>query len=403
MSQFITINSRVKEGAIRKETYNGKEHFVVQSYTLPFDVVMNGGLYPAQEIGEHYQSLEGTLAPLGHPEVNGEFVSAFSPEGLNDYYCGAWNRNVKKVDGRISVEKWVDIEVAQRTEQGKRLLARLEGIVDGSDTSPIGTSVGVYLKRVAVTNKDAGYDWIADIESIDHDAILLDEAPAASTDQGVGMAVNAEDAQPVKVQGGLLREKSYGQRQADMQKAINAKFGDNFYVGDMTNEQVIVEGIDGSTLYEYTVDDDQILINDSGEAVERKESWYSINRLMSLFKSNGSNTLNANEDVADMALTPEEKQELLDGVAAMVEPITQAVEELKANQATLSEQVSSIGAAEDEAMREVVANKFGAEVAKELSGNALKLMFDKCGKPTEINTNGKLSDDDLAHFDEVPA
>ncbi len=64
--------------------------------TLPANVVMNDGLYTAEQIDRHYEGIEGTLAPLGHPTVNGEFVSAFSPEGINQGHIGAWNRNVKK-------------------------------------------------------------------------------------------------------------------------------------------------------------------------------------------------------------------------------------------------------------------------------------------------------------------
>ncbi len=32
---------------------------------------MNGGLYTAEQIDKHYPGLEGTLAPLGHPMVDG--------------------------------------------------------------------------------------------------------------------------------------------------------------------------------------------------------------------------------------------------------------------------------------------------------------------------------------------
>ena len=96
MPMQVNVTSKVNSKAIRREQHNGREHWVVPSYTLPANVVMNGGLYPASEIDQHYSGLEGTLAPLGHPQVNGQFVSAFSPEGLNVGYVGAWNKNVKK-------------------------------------------------------------------------------------------------------------------------------------------------------------------------------------------------------------------------------------------------------------------------------------------------------------------
>lgn len=81
--ELIQVNTKLTANTIRRETYNGREHIVVPSYTLPFNIVMNREYYPEAEIIANYQSLEGTLAPLGHPTVDGKFVSAFSPEGLN--------------------------------------------------------------------------------------------------------------------------------------------------------------------------------------------------------------------------------------------------------------------------------------------------------------------------------
>ena len=82
MPMQVNITTKVNSQSIRRETYNGREHLVLPSYTLPANVVMNGGLYTEDEINAHYQGLEGTLAPLGHPQVNGQFVSAFSLKGF---------------------------------------------------------------------------------------------------------------------------------------------------------------------------------------------------------------------------------------------------------------------------------------------------------------------------------
>jgi len=65
----VNITTKVNSQSIRRETHNGREHLVLPSYTLPANVVMNGGLYTEDEINAHYQGLEGTLAPLGHPQV----------------------------------------------------------------------------------------------------------------------------------------------------------------------------------------------------------------------------------------------------------------------------------------------------------------------------------------------
>lgn len=80
MPNQVNVTVQVNSASIRREKYNGREHIVIPSYTLPANVIMNKEFYPESEISAHYQGLEGTLAPLGHPTVNGQHVSAFSPE-----------------------------------------------------------------------------------------------------------------------------------------------------------------------------------------------------------------------------------------------------------------------------------------------------------------------------------
>lgn len=104
-----------------------------------------------------------------------------------------------------------------------------------------------------------------------------------------------------------------------------------------------------------------------------------------------------------MALTPEEKSELLDGMKAIVEPINERMAGIEANQKRLTDRLDSELAANEQTMREAVAAEFGEEVAKELTGNALKLMADKCGKGgvKPLATN-RADSDPLTKFDEVP-
>ena len=394
MAELITINSSVGRSDIRTEQHNGRDHLVVSSMTLPFDVVMNGGLYPASEIQAHYEELEGTLAPLGHPMLEGEFISAYSAEALNTNYCGAWNRNVKLAGNRVSVEKWIDIEVAERTDQGRELVRRVRALESGESDEPISTSVGLYLERVE-TNASDEYQWIAKIDRIDHDAILLDEKPAADPSQGVGMVVNVAEAVPVSVPRGVLKSIGYNERARMIAKALP----EDAWPADFTEDQVIVASRDSFRLYDYTVQDGSVVLSDTGTDVQRQESWYSVNRLLKLFKR----PIQPNEEKADMALTPEEKSELLDGMKAIVEPINERMAGIEANQKRLTDRLDSELAANEQTMREAVAAEFGEEVAKELTGNALKLMADKCGKGgvKPLATN-RADSDPLTKFDEVP-
>jgi hypothetical protein len=185
MKTRVHITTLVNKASIRKEVRNGRDVIYVSSATLPDDVVMNDVMYPADEIEKSFKSLENTFAPLGHPHRNGQFLSAFDPEAINGFHIGAFNVNVRRDKGRVLIDKVIDVEVANRTEAGKRVLAAVD------KGEPIHTSTGLYAIMEAA-NGDVPYKQIARDIVFDHDAILLDEDGAATPEQGVGMLVNAK-------------------------------------------------------------------------------------------------------------------------------------------------------------------------------------------------------------------
>ncbi len=181
----VNVRSLANVKAVRKEKRNGRDVVIVPSATLPDDVVMNGILYPADEIEKSYLSLNRKPAPLGHPTINGKFVSASDPEGINLGYIGAWNENVRREGGRVWLDKVIDVEVANRSEGGKAVLAAIEA------GGPVHTSTGL-LCTLDMANADADHKHVARNMFFDHDAILLGEEGAATPAQGVGMLVNSK-------------------------------------------------------------------------------------------------------------------------------------------------------------------------------------------------------------------
>lgn len=196
--RMIQCLSIVNRKNISRQTIDGIEHIIVSSYTLPDDVVMNDVLYPAAEIAKGYQTLERTLAPVEHPTNSaGEYISATDPEAINNFYAGAYNINVSRENGRVHIEKHVNVVEAKKTDRGKRLLDRIEELETNENPRPIHTSVGVFLTLETLNSprkNSAGdqYTMIGKDFVFDHDAILLDSVGAATPAQGVGMAVNAE-------------------------------------------------------------------------------------------------------------------------------------------------------------------------------------------------------------------
>jgi len=393
MPIHVNVTAKVNSKSIRREIHNGRSHWVIPSYTLPFDVVMNGVMYPKAEVEKHFSGLEGTLAPFGHPTVNGQHVSAFSPEGINAFHVGAWNRNVKLAGTRVYAEKWLDVDVANRTENGKRLIERLEALERGDDVPPIHSSVALFIERMEVADKDReklGYEAVAKIHQMDHDAILLDEVGAATPEQGVGLMVNADDAQNIKVNSGALVGESFREREKRLSQAVYETFGkgeDNYaWVADFTTDQVVVVSKDGTKVYGYAVDNGIVSFDGEGVPVERQETWVArlpvVNKIVSFFKNR-----QARPDFSEVSTMDEkEKAALVEAVNASVAstlqgvlaPITERLSALETNQKTITESVTANARAVEAEKRAVVAAKLGEVVANALSGEALDKAHEQC-------------------------
>lgn len=179
----INVRAAVNKAAIRRERRAGRDVIIVPSATLPDGVVMNRVRYPAAAIEKGFGTLEGTPAPLGHPSIEGQFISASDPRGMVRGFVGAWNENVRRENGRVLIDKVIDAAYAAQLEGGR---AVLEAIDKGE---PIHTSTGLYATMKPLQN-DAEADFEAADLVFDHDAILIGEDGAATPDKGVGMLVN---------------------------------------------------------------------------------------------------------------------------------------------------------------------------------------------------------------------
>ncbi|MEQ5315743.1 hypothetical protein ABN239_01700 [Providencia vermicola] len=411
----VNVTTKVNSASIRRETYNGREHIIIPSYTLPANVIMNGGLYPSTEIDAHYRGLEGTLAPLGHPTVNGEFVSALSAEGINQGHVGAWNRNVAKVGNRIYVEKWIDVNKAKESEGGREVLARVEALESGESSEPIHTSVAVFLEQLEANDeqKAQGYNWIAKIHSMDHDAILLHESGAATPTQGVGMMVNADQATEMRINNGALTGETYREKEHKLTMAARKQFasGDEYvWVSDFTDTHAVIMVDNGTAkLHSYTNEDGVITFDIQGEEVERQESWVKVitnklnEKIKSVFSKPQASPAINNSTEGDMPLTKEDLDQLStiigNAIAAnnesVINPIKETLSEIKTNQSQLSESLTANQRAEETEMRKEVAAKYGEVVANSLQGQALIDMHKQLGEAASLAGNSGAQQEQL--------
>lgn len=199
---LTTINSASN---ISEQVIDGDLHYVIKNVVpLCDDIVMNGGMYPAEEIRNSYHGLNGNPAPYNHPMVDGSFVSAHNIRAVNQYHVGAWIENASHDGGKVLVDLKVNKVIAERSDKGQELLGRIEALMNSADgAEPIHVSTGLLLNREAAegTSKGKKYSWIARNMEWDHLAILPPGVPGAGTpEDGVGIfATNGEQIERITV------------------------------------------------------------------------------------------------------------------------------------------------------------------------------------------------------------
>ena len=308
LSSIHVKSLAINASNISTTTINGQEHYVIRgAVPIVDDIVMNGGLYPAEEINNSYQTMERKLMPIGHPMVNGKYVSANDPQAVNDYYAGAWAQNVSKANDKVVMDVYVNKAVADTKPDGKRLIQRLDDMISGNNADPIHVSTGLLLNKAqkAGESKQKKYSWVAHNMQFDHIAILLDEPGAGTPDEGVGMFVNA-DGQEADVEAtslidaansmkdGLLNkvkfffthnsDASFDEIYQMLREAIRAPSGSDVYryVVTVWPDKFIYE--EGRKLFQqkYLIDDSEVTLVGEPVEVVRKPTEYEV-------KTNGEN------------------------------------------------------------------------------------------------------------------
>ncbi|EPZ9374490.1 DUF2213 domain-containing protein [Escherichia coli] len=308
LSSIHVKSLAINASNISTTTINGQEHYVIRgAVPIVDDIVMNGGLYPAEEINNSYQTMERKLMPLGHPMVNGKYVSANDPQAVNDYYAGAWAQNVSKASDKVVMDVYVNKAVAETKPDGKRLIQRLDDMITGNNADPIHVSTGLLLNKEQKAGESKGkkHSWVAHNMQFDHIAILLDEPGAGTPEEGVGMFVNA-DGQEGEVEtaslidaanslkDGLLNkvkfflthnsDASFDEIYQMLREAIRAPSGSDVYryVVTVWPDKFIYE--EGSKLFQqkYLIDDNAVTLVGEPIEVVRKPTEYEI-------KTNGEN------------------------------------------------------------------------------------------------------------------
>jgi len=430
---------------IYRETVNGREHIVIKDVVpIVDDVVMNGGLYPAAEINQSYASMERKLMPLSHPKVDGQYISANDPEAVHNFHVGVYAQNVRKVNGRVTLDMHVDVRYAEATEGGQRLVNRLEEMEKGESTDPIHISTGLLLNKKTKSGESKGkkYSWVASNMNFDHVAILLDEPGAATPEEGVGIFVNS-DGEKIEIEQVNLSEainymkvnwwektKFYLTNASNYSfeeicAAIRNKMSEGkpenyyFYPDGLWPDRFVYEE-DGKYLQQkYLIDDDgkAVFVGEPVEVVRKPTEYEEVqtNKEQSPMKDLIINALKAagkptdgktdaelmdayNQMKADEATAKKKDDEDIDpetGKPKKKESTTNS-DELKAlissavNEAVapLKEQLQANADTERKEMRDAVKAKFGLSdtAVNAMADEPLKEMFSQCQTTLGLNS-----------------
>lgn len=99
---------------VREETFEGRDYRVVPVVMAVGDAVMNGAYVPAPELARSVPAWNARPLPVDHPEMNGQPISANSPDILEKRNVGHLF-NVEFSDNKLKGELWIDVVKANET------------------------------------------------------------------------------------------------------------------------------------------------------------------------------------------------------------------------------------------------------------------------------------------------
>lgn len=415
---LTTINSASN---ISEQIIDGDDHYVIKNVVpLVDDVVMNGGMYPADEIKKSYDGLNGNPAPYNHPMVDGAHVSAHNVRAVNQYHVGSWIENASHDGGKVLVDLKINKVIAERSEKGQELLSRIKALMDNAEgAEPIHVSTGLLLNREQSTGQSKGkkYTWVARNMEWDHLAILPPGVPGAGTpDDGVGIfATNGEEIERITVN---LDESTVPDDSANkinykswLHKAINYITNKSDLSFDNITEQIRsqLKQETGPEVWPYIVAvyDDRAGFEIDGQLYQQ---FYIVEddvvklvgeRVKAVYKTELEPVKSTEGDIS---MTNEELQAVLaEALKPVQESLTAVNTELtamKADNATLREQLTANAAQEETAMRAAILAelKLPESAVNALSGEALRETYALTSKAAPLkggfNTNGAKSEID---------
>ncbi len=170
---------------MRTKILEGRKHLVLP-VVMMVEGVHNGShgrlLHLAEDLGKFPGSWDGIPVMVGHPQKDGQNISANSPDVIERSVGRVYNTQM--VGGKLKAEVWVDEQKIQSISP-----EAMEYIRKGS---PLEVSVGVFTDEQSENGdwKGEAYVAVAKNHRPDHLALLPGDRGACSWDDGCGIRTN---------------------------------------------------------------------------------------------------------------------------------------------------------------------------------------------------------------------
>jgi len=226
---------------ISVKKHEGEKHLVVP-VVMMVEGVHNGShgplFHPATELGKFPEVWNGIPVIVRHPQKNGMYVSANSPDIVDEQVIGRVY-NTKFEDGKLKAEVWIN--------EHKASLVYPEILSCLRKGQPIDVSVGVFTDDEYISGEWNGekYVGIAKNHRPDHLALLPNERGACSWTDGCGIRLNKEGNTPLEVyklsykgtestewSAPALQDFGVDGRWEDLPREERARIAAHFLIGD---------------------------------------------------------------------------------------------------------------------------------------------------------------------------
>lgn len=183
---------------LREEMFEGRRHLVAPVVALVEGVhagATGTAFYPAEEIAKYIYAWNGIPVPVFHPQEQGTYLSAKSPQIIEEHCIGTFFNAFFDSDGaKLKGELWIDIEKAEKVAPEVLTMIRTGQALE------VSTSLWTDDDWIPGSWEGEEYETTATNYRPDHIALLPGMEGACSWDDGCGVRVNK-----LKIEGGDMK------------------------------------------------------------------------------------------------------------------------------------------------------------------------------------------------------